>query len=184
MKRTLCTFVVATLLTLAPAWADVTLRDRVEASGPAVTLGDVFNGTGAASGRAIAPAPSPGQVSILSPAVLTAAASAAGLDWTPPANLNAVRVTRPGGARATLPPQTPTNFANGGSTQSIGDAAVHRGEMVTLVYRLPGMELSAHARAVEDGAIGQTIRLTNLTSNRVIDATITGPGVADANATP
>src|SRR4029077_19998002 len=127
---------------------------HVEANGPAITLGDVFNGTGAASGRAIAPAPPPGQVAMLSMAVLTAAASAAGLDWTAPGNLNGVRVTRPGGARATLPPQNASNFASSAPAQMIGgDAAVHRGEMVTLIYRLPGMELSAHARAVEDGAV-------------------------------
>lgn len=151
----------------------VTLRSRIEASGPAVTMGDVFDGAPAdVARRAIAPSPPSGQVSTINISVLQAAASAAGLQFTPPAGVNAVQVVRPGGLRATLP-------AAGG--RSIADAAIRRGETVNLVYQTPGMSLSMRTRALEDGAIGQPIRLQNTSSNRTIDAVVTGPGTARAN---
>ncbi|MGD9967260.1 MAG: flagellar basal body P-ring formation chaperone FlgA [Hyphomonadaceae bacterium] len=152
----------------------VTLRPRIEAQGAAITMGDVFEGAPAGiSARALAPAPPPGQIASLSMPVLSAAASAAGLDFSAPAGVNSVQVVRPGGARATLP------AASGGRT--LADAAIRRGESVSLTYRMPGMSLSMRARALEDGAIGQPIRLINTTSNRTIEAVVTGPGAARAN---
>jgi flagella basal body P-ring formation protein FlgA len=85
----------------------------------------------------------------------------------------AVQVIRPGGARATVP------AASGART--IADAAIRRGEIVNLSYDTPGMSLSMRARALEDGAVGQGIRLVNMSSNRTIDAVVTGPGAARAN---
>lgn len=157
------------------AFADtVTLRARIEANGPAITMGDVFEGAPAnIAGRAIAPAPPAGQTSALSVPVLAAAASAAGLEWTPPQGVNSVPVVRPGGMRATLP-------ATGGGP-TMADAAIRRGESVTLVYQAPGVSLSLRTRALEDGAIGQSVRLLNTASNRTIDAVVTGPGAARAN---
>lgn len=152
----------------------VTLRPRIEANSSAVTMGDVFNGVPSEiAGRALSPAPAPGQVSSLQMPMLQAAASAAGLDFTPPPGVLAVQVIRPGGARATLPATT------GGRT--IADAAVRRGDTVNLVYDMPGMSLNMRARALEDGAIGQGVRLLNTASNRTIDAVVTGPGAARAN---
>ncbi len=167
------TFILAATLMAfaAPAHAEATLRSRIETEGPAITLGDVFEDAGAASGRAIAPAPAPGQITTLSARVVAAAAGAAGLAWSPPAGLTEIRVVRPGGARATLP-------AMSGGGRSVADAAVRRGETVSLIYAAPGMQLAARARALEDGAAGQTIRLINLQSNRTIDAVVTGPGAA------
>ncbi|MBY0563437.1 MAG: flagella basal body P-ring formation protein FlgA [Hyphomonadaceae bacterium] len=167
----LCSFAAA-----QAAFADtVSLRARVEASGPAITMGDVFDGAPAEiAQRAIAPAPPPGQITQLSVPVLAAAASAAGLEWTPPAGLQHVQVVRPGGARAMVAP------TNGGG-RSIADAAIRRGELVSLSYEAPGMMLTMRARALEDGAVGQTVRLVNTASNRTIDAVVTGPGAARAN---
>lgn len=158
----------------AVAFADpVTLRTRVEASGPAVTMGDVFIGAPAdVARRAIAPAPPAGQVSTLSIAVISAAASAAGLDFTPPAGVTAIQIVRPGGMRATLAP------SGGGST--IADAAIRRGETVTIVYAAPGLSLSMRARALQDGAIGDTITFLNTSSSRQFDAVVTAPGQAQA----
>jgi flagella basal body P-ring formation protein FlgA len=151
----------------------VTLRPRIEASGPAITMGDVFVGAPAdVAGRAIAPSPPPGQVAAISMPVIAAAASAAGLDFTPPPGVNSVHVVHPGGMRATLPATA------GGRT--LADAAVRRGESVNLVYEAPGMSLSMRVRALEDGAVGQSVRLLNTASNRTIDAVVTGPGAARA----
>lgn len=176
MLRPLTVLACLYLLFGAVAHADpVTLRARAEASGPAITMGDVFEGVPAEiAGRAIAPSPPAGQMTSLSMPVLVASASAAGLDFTPPAGVNSVRVIRPGGARATVPAAH-----NGG--RSVADAAVRRGEMVTLVYAAPGMSLTMRARAMEDGAVGQSVRLQNTSSNRTIDAIVTGPGAAEAN---
>lgn len=152
----------------------VTLRPRIEASGPAVTMGDVFLGApDDVAARAIAPSPPAGQMATLSMPVLAAAASAAGLDFTPPAGVNFVQVVRPGGARATLPPSA------GGRT--LADAAVRRGDAVTLTYEAPGLSLSMRARALEDAAVGQGVRLLNTASNRTIEAVVTGPGAARAS---
>lgn len=176
MLRWLC-LAACTYLLFAATFAHaqtVTLRPRIEASGPAVTMGDVFEGAPAdVARRAIAPSPPAGQLASISMPVLAAAASAAGLDFTPPAGVNSIQVVRPGGARATLPAST------GGRT--IADAAVRRGETVTLVYAAPGMSLTMRARALEDGAVGQSVRLLNISSNRTIDAVVTGPGAARAN---
>ncbi|MBL8546704.1 MAG: flagellar basal body P-ring formation protein FlgA [Hyphomonadaceae bacterium] len=152
----------------------INLRPRIEANGAAVTMGDVFEGLPSdVAGRALSPAPAPGQIGQLQMTVLAAAASAAGLDFTPPPGVNTVQVIRPGGARATLP------ATNGGRT--VADAAVRRGDFVNLVYAMPGMSLNMRARALEDGAVGQGIRLLNTSSNRTIDAVVTGPGAARAN---
>jgi flagella basal body P-ring formation protein FlgA len=174
MLRWFCLAALYALFGAASAFADtVTLRPRIEASGPAITMGDVFHGAPAnIAGRAIAPAPPAGQVTSLSIPMLSAAASAAGLEFTPPPGVNAVQVVRPGGARATLPAST------GGRT--IADAAVRRGDTVTLVYQAPGMSLTMRTRALEDGALGQSVRLLNTASNRTIDAVVTGPGAARA----
>jgi flagella basal body P-ring formation protein FlgA len=163
------------LINVGNAFAEtVTLRTRVEANGPAVTMGDVFVGAPAnIAGRAIAPAPPRGQVGSIQMPVLAAAASAAGLDFTPPAGVNAIQIVSPGGARATLPRTT--------DARTVADAAVRRGDAVTLIYAAPGMSLSMRARALEDGAVGQSVRLLNVSSNRTIDAVVTGPGAAQAS---
>jgi flagella basal body P-ring formation protein FlgA len=149
----------------------VTLRPRIEAGAQAILLGDVFSNAGQAGARAIAPAPAPGQTSTLSVPLLAAAASAAGLDWAPPAGLTEVRVIRAAGARATLP-------LDGGANASGADTVVRRGETIALVFETPGISLSTSARALEDGAVGDNVRLINLSSNRTINATITGAGAA------
>jgi hypothetical protein len=159
----------------AAAFADtVTLRPRIEANGPAVTMGDVFLGAPAdVAGRAIAPAPPAGQMSSIAMPVLSAAASAAGLDFTPPPGVSAVQIVRPGGARATLP--------GSGGTRRLAEAAVRRGDLATLEYAAPGVSLWMRARALEDGAVGDSVRFLNTSSNRTIEAVVTGPGAARAN---
>ena len=191
MKRLLTAFALASFLLAAPALADtqVRLRDHVVAPGAAVTLGDVFDGAGAAGARAIAPAPPPGQTSTLSMAVLAAATSAAGLDWTPPQGMTGVSVTRAtsphsSGLRATVPNADAQPQQQQSAARSVPDAVVHRGETVLITYSVPGVQIATRARAMEDGAVGQDIRLTNITSNRAIEATVTGPGAANAGPTP
>lgn len=179
MLRWFCLFAcLYMLLSAGAAFADtVTLRARVEANGPQVTIGDVFEGAPATiAGRPIAPAPAPGQVGTLSAPLLAAVASAAGLEWTPPAGVSEIRVVRPGGARALV---GSGGGASGGG-RMVADAAIRRGESVTLVYEAPGLSLTMRTRALQDGAIGQPIQLLNTSSNRTIDAIVTGRGAARA----
>lgn len=176
----------ATLACVAGAAAaqPVTLRASIETSGPAVTLGDLFSGAGAVSGRAVTPAPGAGRTVNLPARFVQAAATAAGLEWTAPEGLSAIAVTgrggRGGGETMAAPSATqPARFERAAAPS--GDIAVHRGEVVTLVYVAPGMQLTTRARATADAAIGDPVRVVNLQSNRTVDATVTGLGAASAS---
>jgi hypothetical protein len=183
MKQTTAALIASAAL-VAPAFADapVQLRARIEADGAAVTLGDVFTGTGALSSRPIAPAPAPGQVSTLGMDFLVAAAQSANLSFTPPPGVSDVRVVRPAGMRATVPAvATQSDSASATPISAMSAGGVRRGDTVVVTYQVTGLTLTARARAMSDGGVGQTIRLTNLTSNQSLDAQITGPGAARAN---
>ena len=176
----------------------VTLRDRIEANGAMVTLGDAFEGTGALSGRPIAPAPAAGQVSALPMAVLTASASAAGFDFTPPAGVDTVEVVHPAGARATIGPVrsaqaasvnmpvgAPLTSASAPAANayagSAANAAIRRGDAVMLIYQSGGVTLTMRTQAMQDAGVGQSVRLMNPSSNRVVLGVVTGPGAASAS---
>lgn len=51
---------------------------------------------------------------------------------------------------------------------------VAKGGLVVMQVESPGMLLTAQGRALTDGAMGETIRVTNTQSNRTIDAVIVG----------
>ncbi|MDB5411101.1 MAG: flagella basal body P-ring formation protein FlgA [Rhodospirillales bacterium] len=53
---------------------------------------------------------------------------------------------------------------------------VHKGELVTVVLQTRAIMLTAQATALEDGATGQAIRVSNTRSKKTLDATVTGPG--------
>jgi flagella basal body P-ring formation protein FlgA len=69
-----------------------------------------------------------------------------------------------------------------GETVRAGDIAepivVHKGDLVTITLNTAGMQLTAQGKAVEDGAMGTSIRVTNTQSNRVIDVMVAGPNQA------
>lgn len=58
---------------------------------------------------------------------------------------------------------------------------VNKGEMVSLVYKTPQMEIRTLGEATENGATGDIIKIRNLTSHIVVQATITGKGLAQVN---
>jgi flagella basal body P-ring formation protein FlgA len=169
----------------ADAFADpVMLRARVESTGPSVTLGDLFIGAGDVSNRAIAPAPAAGQVSTLPMAVIVAAASGAGLDFTPPAGVTDVQVVHPAGPRAFVQPadaQRTTAQTQTPARAQAANGAIRRGQVITLSYQVGGLSLTTRVQAMEDADVGQSVRLTNPSSNRVVIATVTGPGAASAS---
>lgn len=52
---------------------------------------------------------------------------------------------------------------------------VAKGEAVTVILKKGRLSLSVRGKALEAGADGQTIRVLNPSSNKVVDATVTGP---------
>ena len=55
---------------------------------------------------------------------------------------------------------------------------VKKGELLTITFEIPGIQLSAQAQATSNAAKGDTITVMNTTSKRMIEARITGPGTA------
>jgi flagella basal body P-ring formation protein FlgA len=53
---------------------------------------------------------------------------------------------------------------------------VSRGEIVTVVYEIPGMMLTLRGRATEAGAQGESIGILNIQSKKTLQATVAGPG--------
>ncbi|MGL1260158.1 flagella basal body P-ring formation protein FlgA, partial [Vibrio parahaemolyticus] len=54
-------------------------------------------------------------------------------------------------------------------------------------FRRPGITLSLQGRATEPGAMGETVRVMNLSSNKIVQAIVIGPGeveVLAATGTP
>ncbi|MCT8972825.1 flagellar basal body P-ring formation chaperone FlgA [Microbaculum marinisediminis] len=53
---------------------------------------------------------------------------------------------------------------------------VHRGDLVTIIYRTPGLTLTTRGRALSAGARGEVIQVFNIQSKRTVEAEISGPG--------
>ncbi len=58
---------------------------------------------------------------------------------------------------------------------------VSRNQMVTLVYRKGGIELSGTAQALEDGQQGQAIRIVNPATRSTLTGTVQTDGVVEVN---
>jgi len=61
------------------------------------------------------------------------------------------------------------------------NAAIRRGDAVMLIYQSGGVTLSMRTQAMQDAAVGQSVRLMNPSSNRVVLGVVTGPGAASAS---
>lgn len=53
---------------------------------------------------------------------------------------------------------------------------VARGELITMQFEAPGVELTAVGRAMNEGGVGDTVIVQNIASYRMISATVIGPG--------
>jgi len=60
---------------------------------------------------------------------------------------------------------------------------VKKGELVTISYNVPGLRLTSRAKVLVNAGTGDTVRAVNVSSNRTIEITITGPGQAVAAST-
>ena len=61
---------------------------------------------------------------------------------------------------------------------------VAKGAKVSMTYRTPIMVLTVAGRAIEGGAMGATIRVLNIKSKRIIDATVAGSGLVTVASRP
>jgi flagellar basal body P-ring formation protein FlgA len=63
---------------------------------------------------------------------------------------------------------------------------VTKGQTVTMLFRAPGVELTAMGRSMGEGGVGDTVTVQNPSSYRMITGLITGPGtvIATGAATP
>ncbi|MEQ1863590.1 MAG: flagellar basal body P-ring formation chaperone FlgA [Micropepsaceae bacterium] len=59
---------------------------------------------------------------------------------------------------------------------------VKKGDLVTIVFDLPGIELTAQGQAQADAAGGDTVAVLNTHSRRTIEARVTGPGAVSVSA--
>jgi flagella basal body P-ring formation protein FlgA len=57
---------------------------------------------------------------------------------------------------------------------------VGKSELVTVVYIVPGLQLTAKAQALESGSKGDVVTIMNPRSKRVFEAVVTGPGTVSA----
>ncbi|MDX2027777.1 MAG: flagellar basal body P-ring formation chaperone FlgA [Alphaproteobacteria bacterium] len=60
---------------------------------------------------------------------------------------------------------------------------ITRGGLVTLKIETPFMLVTAQGKALQDGAQGETVRVTNTQSNRVIEGVVDGPGTVIVHTT-
>lgn len=76
--------------------------------------------------------------------------------------------------------QEPRLQLRSGAPVRVGDlqrpVLVPRNSTVTMTIKTPYMKLTAQGRAVEEGGKGDVIRVTNLSSKRVVEAVVEGPG--------
>ena len=56
---------------------------------------------------------------------------------------------------------------------------VQRGALVTMRIKTRFITITAQGKAQQDGAEGETVRLTNTQSNRTVEGVVTGPGMVD-----
>lgn len=73
-------------------------------------------------------------------------------------------------------------------TEIVRPEVIKRGELVTIVYEVPGILLTIRGKAMEGGAEGDVINVLNTQSKRTIQGIVSGPGrvsiVAATTASP
>lgn len=175
----------AALLFAGPALAGpVTLKANPVDSDGRVTLGDLFDGAGPASGVVIGARSGPSVV--FEAGQLQSLARQSGLDWANPTGLRRVVVRN----AAVAPAATSMDAATAGAAPALSrpvparsayaDRVISRNDIVEVAYEMGGVRLTISGRAEGNAAVGQRLAIRNLQSNRVIDAVAVAPGQAAA----
>jgi len=184
--RSLIIGTAAALLLAGTAVAGpVTLKANPVDSDGRVTLGDLFDGAGAAADVVVGNRAGPSIV--FEAGQLQSLARQSGLDWANPAGLRRVVVRNAAVAPASTPP-APAAAAEAASPvaaprpqpvrAALAERVITRNDMVEVAYEVGGVRLTITGRAEGNAAVGQRLAVRNLQSNRTIDAVAIGPGLA------
>ena len=186
--RSLILGAVAALMVAGAAVAGpVTLKANPVDSDGRVTLGDLFDGAGAASDVVVGNRAGPSIV--FEAGQLQSLARQAGLDWANPTGLRRVVVRNASVAPATRAPAAPTSADSVAPVATprpqpvraaYADRIISRNDMVEVAYEVGGVRLTITGRAEGNAAAGQRLAIRNLQSGRTIDAVATAPGQAVA----
>ena len=176
----------AAMLMAGPALAGpVSLKaNPVDADGR-ITLGDVFDGAGSASGVVIGARSGPSAV--FEAGQLQAMARQSGLDWANPTGLRRVVVRRADSAPAPAAAAASTDVTAAPAPvraaprrSAYADRIISRNDIVEVIWEAGGMRLTITGRAEGNAAEGQRFAIRNLQSGRTIDAVAVAPGQAIA----
>ena len=174
------------LAATAPAFAGpVSLKANPVDEDGQVTLGDIFDGAGAASSIVVGRRAGPSVV--FEAGQLQGLARQAGLDWANPTGLRRVVVRN----AALAPSGSAPAIAEAGEApaparpaparaSARAERVISRNDTVEVIYEVDGVRLAITGRAEGNAAEGQRLAVRNLQSNRVIDAVAVGPGQAIA----
>ena len=186
--RSLILGAVAALMLAGTAVAGpVTLKANPVDSDGRVTLGDLFDGAGAASDVVVGTRAGPSIV--FEAGQLQSLARQSGLDWANPSGLRRVVVRNAAVAPAPAPPAPGSaSVANAAPPvvaarpqpvrAGLAERVIARNDMVEVAYEVGGVRLTITGRAEGNAAVGQRLAVRNLQSNRTIDAVAIGPGLA------
>jgi flagella basal body P-ring formation protein FlgA len=165
----------------------VTLKANPVDSDGRVTLGDLFDGAGAASDVLVGTRVGPSIV--FEAGQLQSLARQSGLAWANPTGLRRVVVRNAAAAPSSAPP-APRSLATADSVVPavtaalqpgrtvLADRVITRNDMVEVAYVVGGVRVTVTGRAEGNAAAGQPLVVRNLQSGRNIDAVATGPGQA------
>ena len=175
----------AVLLAAGPARAGpVTLKANAVDDDGRVTLGELFDGAGAAAGVVVGSRTGPSVV--FEAGQLQAMARQAGLDWANPTGLRRVVVRHAAAAPAVAPAsmavETPAPTRPAPAYAARAERIISRNDIVEVVYEASGVRLAITGRAEGNAAQGQRLAIRNLQSGRVFDAVAVAPGRAVAGA--
>ncbi|RZJ02137.1 MAG: flagella basal body P-ring formation protein FlgA [Brevundimonas sp.] len=184
MVRALILAAVAALIAGPALAGPVTLKVNPVDSDGRVTMGDLFDGAGAASNVVVGQRAGPSIV--FEAGQLQSLARQSGLEWANPTGLRRVVVRN----AAVAPASASTDVAAAAATPPIarpapvraayGERVISRNDIVEVAYEVGGVRLTISGRAEGNAAVGQRLAIRNLQSNRVIDAVATAPGQAAA----
>jgi flagella basal body P-ring formation protein FlgA len=190
--RSLILGAIAALMAAGAAVAGpVTLKPNPVDSDGRVTLGDLFDGAGAASEVVIGARSGPSVV--FEAGQLQGLARQSGLDWANPAGLRRV-VVRNAAAAPSAAPALPSRagadivpavaaVSPQPARAGLAERVISRNDMVEVAYEMGGVRLTITGRAEGNAAAGQRLAVRNLQSNRTIDTVAVGPGQALAGPT-
>lgn len=177
----------ALMLAGAAVAGPVTLKANPVDSDGRVTLGDLFDGAGAASDVVVGTRAGPSIV--FEAGQLQSLARQSGLDWANPSGLRRV-VVRNATVAPAAAPAAPVSVAAANAAAPVvaarpqpvraglAERVIARNDMVEVAYEVGGVRLTITGRAEGNAAVGQRLAVRNLQSNRTIDAVAIGPGLA------